>query len=124
MKLRHILNRFRGLVRGALPAVCAVVLLVTALAPPADAASLNELRQRGVLAERYDGYVVVRRNAGGAAETAAQINAKRRNLYTQRAKQQRVSVGNVGRVYARQIRAKAPPGTWFLDQDNRWVRKR
>ncbi|MEE8333336.1 MAG: YdbL family protein [Alphaproteobacteria bacterium] len=124
MKLRHVLNCFRRLVRGALPALAAIMLLATMLAPPADAASLNQLRQSGVLAERYDGYVVVRKKSGGAARTAAQINAKRRNLYAKRAKQQRVSVGNVGRVYARQIRSKAPRGTWFLDQNNRWQQKR
>lgn len=124
MKLRHVLNRCRGLVCGALAALAAIVLLVTVLAPPADAASLNQLRQSGVLAERYDGYVVVRQNSGGATRTAAQINAKRRSLYAKRAKQQRVSVSKVGRVYARQIRSKAPRGTWFLDQNNRWAQKR
>jgi len=93
------------------------------IAKPAAAASLDQLRQQGVLAERYDGYVVVRQNKGGAAQLAAQINAQRRKLYTQRAQQQRISVDQVGRVYARQIWSKAPRGTWMLDASNRWVRK-
>lgn len=124
MKLRHALTGTTRVARAVLPALIAVALLISFNTAPADAASLDQLRQQGVLAERYDGYVVVRQNAPGAAQMAAQINAKRRALYTQRAQQQRISVGQVGRVYARQIWARAPSGTWMLDASNRWVRKR
>ena len=123
MKLRHALIGLTRHARGALPALAAIALLFALLAPPADAASLNQLRQQGVLAERYDGYVVVRRNAGGAAQTAAQINAKRRQLYATRARQQRTSVDQVGRVYAKQILGKAPRGTWFLRENGKWAQK-
>ncbi len=124
MKLRHAPIGLMRLARGALPALAAIAVLFVMLAPPADAASLKQLRQQGILAERYDGFVVVRQNAGGAAKTAAQINAKRRQLYTKRAREQRTTVGKVGRVYARQIWSKAPAGTWMQDAKNRWVRKR
>lgn len=123
MKSRRALTGFAQLARAALPALAVVVMLFAALAPPAGAASLDELRQQGVLGERYDGYVVVRQNTGGAAQTAAEINAKRRALYAQRAQQQKISVDQVGQVYARQILSQAPAGTWFLDASNRWVQK-
>jgi len=124
MILHHALTGLTRLARAALPALAAAAVLFALLAPSADAASLDELRQQGVLAERYDGYVIVRQNAGGAAQMAEQINAQRRNLYSQRAQQQRITVDQVGQVYARQIWAKAPQGTWMLDANNRWVQKR
>jgi len=123
MKLRHTLTGITRSARAALPALAAIAMLFAVLAPPAGAASLDQLRQQGVLAERYDGFVVVRQNAPGAARMAEQINAKRRELYAQRAQQQRISVDQVGRVYARQIWSKAPSGTWMLDASNRWIRK-
>ncbi|MCH7487016.1 MAG: DUF1318 domain-containing protein [Proteobacteria bacterium] len=37
--------------------------------------------------------------------------------------EQRVSAGQVGRVFAQQIMQKAPRGTPFLTESGRWTRK-
>ena len=90
---------------------------------PAAAASLDELRKSGAIGERYDGYVVVRQNAPGAAAVAAQVNAERRRIYEARAAQQKISPAQVGIVYAPQIFSNAPSGTYFQAQDGSWRRK-
>jgi hypothetical protein len=90
---------------------------------PVGAASLDELRASGAIGERYDGYVVVRQSAPGAADVATKVNAERRRIYEQRAAQQKISPAEVGQVYAAQIIRNAPAGTWFLAQDGSWKRK-
>jgi len=103
-----------------------IVLMVALLAggltaAPAAAQSLDELRASGAVGERFDGLAVAR-DAGAAAEVA-KINAKRQEIYAQRAAAQGVSADQVGRVYAKEILAKAPKGTWFLMPDNKWTQK-
>jgi uncharacterized protein YdbL (DUF1318 family) len=111
--------------RRILTAVTALLLVATVSAPPAVAQSLDELRRSGVVGERYDGLVVLRdRNAPPAvARTVAQVNAKRSQIYEKRAKQQNVPVGQVGRIYAKEILQKAPKGTWFLGENGKWTQK-
>lgn len=92
---------------------------------PAAAQSLDELRASGVVGERYDGLAVVR-DAGASAQVrslVAGVNAKRRQIYAKRAAEQSVPADQVGRVYAEEIFRNAPPGTWFLGEDGRWVKK-
>jgi len=79
----------------------------------------------GLVAERYDGYAVVR-DAGAPADVQAlvdQVNAERRALYQERAAVEGAPVEEVGKVYARQIMSAAPAGTWFLGEDGNWVQK-
>jgi len=90
---------------------------------PVQAASLGELRASGAIGERHDGYTVVRNNAAGAAEIVSKVNAERRRIYQTRATQQKTSVEAVGAVYASQIFANAPAGTWFLTANGAWRRK-
>jgi len=103
-----------------------VVLMLAMLAggltaAPATAQSLDELRASGAVGERYDGLAVAR--DASAAAAVAQINAKRQEIYAQRAAAQGVPADQVGRVYAQEILQKAPPGTWFLTPDNKWTQK-
>lgn len=87
----------------------------------AAAQSLDALRASGAVGERYDGYAVARE--ASAAGVVSQVNAQRRQIYEQRAAQQKAPVEQVGRVYAGEIFQKAPAGTWFLDATGKWVRK-
>lgn len=103
-----------------------VVLMVALLAggltaTPAAAQSLDELRASGAVGERFDGLAVAR-DASAAAEVA-KINAKRQEIYAQRAASQGVPADQVGRVYAKEIFEKAPKGTWILTPDNKWTQK-
>jgi hypothetical protein len=92
---------------------------------PAAAASLDEFRKEGVIAERWDGYVEIRvSDPPAAAERIVdRVNRERRQVYTKRAKEQGVSPQSVGKVYAPKILEKAPVGTYFKKADGSYVRK-
>lgn len=86
--------------------------------PPAAADEFDDLRAQGVIAERYDGFVMVRDpSVGNAQSIVNRVNAERKGLYEQRGKQQGVAADQVGQVYAAEIMANAPAGTWFAAAD-------
>ncbi len=101
--------------------LAAAVLVLGLSAPPALAQSLNELHASGAVGERYDGYAQALQSS--AAGVVQQVNAKRRQIYQQTADKEGASVDQIGRVYARQIFAKAPPGTKFLQENGSWIAK-
>ncbi len=103
----------------ALPVAAAAALFPVA----AGAQSLNELRASGAVGEGNDGFARVRKAGGGARSVVDAVNAKRRAIYAERAKEQGTAADQVGRVYAGQILGKAPAGTWFLKESGEWVRK-
>ncbi len=103
-----------------------VILAAAALAlgwsaPPVLAQSLDQLRASGAVGERYDGYAEALQSI--AAGVVQQVNAKRKQIYAQRAAQEGASVDQIGRIYARQIFTKAPPGTKFLQENGSWIAK-
>ena len=106
--------------------VLAATVLVLGLvlgwsAPPVLAQSLDQLRASGAVGERYDGYAEALQS--GAAGVVQKVNAKRKQIYQQTADKEGASVDQIGRVYARQIFAKAPPGTKFLQENGSWIAK-
>ena len=101
--------------------LAATVLVLGLSGPPALAQSLDQLRASGAVGERYDGYAEALQS--GAAGVVQQVNAKRRQIYQQTADKEGTSVDQIGRIYARQIFAKAPPGTKFLQENGSWVTK-
>ncbi len=103
----------------------ALVLALAASGTPARAQSLDALRASGAVGERFDGLAVVR-DPGASAQVQSvvqQVNQQRRQIYGQRASQQGVPIGQVGRVYAAEIMRNAPAGTWFLAENGQWGRK-
>ena len=97
-----------------------------AVPDPAQAgARLDAFRADGVIAERFDGYVEIRdSNAPGEARSlVADVNAKRRALYTQRASESNVPVAEVGKVFANKIADTAPSGTYFRRPSGDYVRR-
>ncbi len=101
--------------------LAAVALVLGLSAPPVLAQSLDQARASGALGERYDGYAQALQSS--AAGLVKQVNAKRKQIYTQRAAQEGASADQIGRVYARQIFAKAPRGTRFLQANGSWITK-
>jgi len=87
----------------------------------AHAQSADALRASGDAGERFDGYMEARKPS--AAAVVETINAQRRQVYEERAKQQNVAVDKVGRVYAQQIVDKAPAGTWIKNEAGVWSQK-
>ena len=116
-KENFMLGRFKSL-PGLLSAPLLILMIAAA---PAWAASIKDLRASGAAGESFTGYAVAR-DAGAKADVA-EVNAQRRALYTQKAGEQGVSVDQVGRVYAEQIFAKLPPGSWFQQENGQWIQK-
>ena len=113
--------------RSFLAALAGLVLVLASFgaATPADAASLDDMRKQGVIAERWDGYIEVRTDdaPAEAKRIVDKINAERQQVYQKRAQQQGVSPEAVAKVYAPKILQKAPVGTYFKKQDGSYVRK-
>ena len=101
--------------------LAAVTLALGWSAPPVLAQSLDQLRASGAVGERYDGYAQALQSS--AAGLVQQVNAKRKQIYNQRASQEGATADQIGRVYAKQIFAKAPPGTKFLQGNGAWITK-
>lgn len=91
------------------------------LSGPAQAQSLDALRASGAVGERFDGYLVAR--DASAQGFVDQVNAQRRQIYQQRAASQDVSADQVGMVYAKEIMADVPAGTWLQKPDGSWAQK-
>lgn len=113
-------------------AACLRAILIAAMvmcglsfgAPPAVAQSLDAARASGMVGEKYDGFAVARKSATAAVrKMVANVNKQRGQIYAKRAAQQKVPRDEVGKLYAGQIAAKAPKGTWFLLQSGAWKRK-
>jgi len=94
---------------------------ILGLAVPAQAQSLNDLKASGKVGEAFDGYT--RARDGSVQGTVNSVNAKRQAIYSKRAGEQGISAAQVGRVYASQIIAKAPRGTWILTESGNWQQK-
>lgn len=109
---------------GALLALATMLLVVTEVASAQDRA-LDAPRAAGQVAERFDGYAMVRDSKAPASLRALveRINAQRRQVYKSQAASRGVPESAVGRIYAREIFNAAPAGTWFLQESGQWVRK-
>ena len=115
--------------RDVLLALMAVALFA-AIGVPGRAAVAQERpldgpRAKGIVGERYDGLAVIRQPAaaGGLESVVADINAKRQALYQRRASAEGVPVGEIGKIYAKEIFRSAPAGTWFQQENGTWLQK-
>ncbi|MBM3558873.1 MAG: DUF1318 domain-containing protein [Alphaproteobacteria bacterium] len=108
----------------ALAALAALLASGPALAQE-QPRTLDAPRSTGVVAERWDGYAILRDNTAGADLRAVveTINRKRRDHYGEVARREGTTIESVGRIYAQQIFNQAPAGTWFLGEDGNWKRK-
>ncbi len=115
---------------GAHGLLLALAALVTALAVVTGAAlaqgrALDGPRAAGQVAERFDGFAMVRGGGAPAAihDLVGRVNAQRRAHYRRQAASRGVPEAAVGRIYAKEILNAAPGGTWFLRESGQWVRK-
>ena len=104
---------------------CGTVWAVGTGGARAQGRALESPRAQGQVAERFDGYAMVRDRAApaGIGNLVNQVNAQRRAHYRRQAASRGVSETAVGRIYAKEIFSAAPGGTWFLQESGQWVRK-
>jgi len=109
----------RSFLGGVGVSVLAISLMATG---PTFADELDDLRISGAIGEAFDGFTRARDNSVKAI--VVDINSQRRKIYIKRAKVKKISVEQVGQVYAGQIAKQAPSGTWFLSKKGKWSQKR
>lgn len=80
------------------------------LAISANALTLQEAREQGILKENPDGYVTVVKSSGDASALAAQVNAERKKEYTRISKENGQPVDVVAKVAAGEIAKKVSQG--------------
>ncbi len=114
-----------GAARVVVGAILAAWMLVAAVAPAGAASTLDEYRAQGIIAERHDGLVEVRSGqaSADAERLVKEVNAKRLDIYRQRAASQGVPVEEVGKIYALELAGTAPAGTYFKKPDGGYLRK-
>ena len=109
--------------------VALVALATMALVMAGDAVAqgrpLDAPRAAGQVAERFDGYAMMRGHGAPASVRSLvdRVNAERRALYKSQAGKRGIAEAAVGQIYAKEIFKAAPGGTWFLQQSGKWVRK-
>lgn len=108
-----------------LSALAAVALLVAPAAHAASAA-IESAKASGIVGEQVDGYLGFVSGAAPDAALQAEVdenNIQRRNLYTQTASQQGVSVDAVAQIAGAQQVERAPAGQYVKDSTGAWIRK-
>lgn len=105
--------------------ILAAALLLAAPAAFAASPAIERAKAEGVIGERADGYLgfVAERVDQSLVAEVEDNNIQRRNLYTQTAQQQGVSVEVVAQTAGAQQIARTPPGQWYKDANNNWVQK-
>lgn len=101
----------------------AFAVLMTPMAHAGDPI-IDGAKDKGLVGENISGYL----ETIGAAEPALQrkvdeINAKRRDVYTQLANQQGQSLSTIARLSGEKLVAGEEAGRFVFDDSGRWVKK-
>jgi len=107
-------------------AAAALMLLATpAFADlAADKATVDAAKAAGTVGEQADGYLGIVSNADGTVTAAVnEINAGRRQVYTQTATKSGVSPDAAGQATGAQLIAKVPGGQYFKPIGGAWTKK-
>lgn len=93
-------------------------------AQSSPAAAVAEAKARGLVGERYDGYVGLVMEAGPMLRHQVQaINIRRRSIYSQFATARRVGLQEVGITAGCQLLGTVGVGEQYLGTDNQWRRR-
>lgn len=85
--------------------------------------AINGLKATGIVGETNKGFLEFRQNQASQQQLIDDENADRRKVYQAIAKQQGTDANLVGSRRAKQIAAKAKPGTWLQDEGGSWYQK-
>src|ERR1700751_1334976 len=89
-----------------------------------DKAAVDAAKAAGTVGEQADGYLGIVSGADGTVTAAVnEINAGRRQVYTQTATKSGVSPDAAGQATGAQLIAKVPPGQYFKPIGGAWTKK-
>ncbi len=85
--------------------------------------AINSLKTKGIIGETNKGFLEFRKDQASKQQLVSDENDDRRKVYKAIAKQQETDAKLVGSRRAKQIAAKAKPGTWLQDEGGNWYQK-
>lgn len=102
-----------------------VAVLLTVIAFPALALSLEEAKSQGLVGERLDGYISAVSSNPSAEVTrlVSEVNAKRKEAYAQIAAKNGQPVAVVEKLAAAKLVERAERGHYYMDVGGNWKRK-
>jgi hypothetical protein len=84
--------------------------------------AINELKNKGEVGENNLGYLEKRNDSDSSQTLISEENADRKLVYTEIAQKSGATMELVGRRRAKQIAAKAEPGTWLQNDAGQWYK--
>jgi uncharacterized protein len=111
--------------KSAIFAATALLLASPAFADLAsDKAAVDAAKAAGTVGEQADGYLGIVSSADGTVTAAVnEINAGRRQVYTQTASKSGVTPDAAGQATGAQLIAKTPPGQFIKPIGGAWTKK-
>jgi|SRR4051812_8085178 uncharacterized protein len=111
--------------KSAIFAAAALLLASPAFADLAsDKAAVDAAKAAGTVGEQADGYLGIVSSADGTVTAAVnEINAGRRQVYTQTASKSGVTPDAAGQATGAQLIAKTPPGQFIKPIGGAWTKK-
>jgi hypothetical protein len=111
--------------KSAIFAAAALLLASPAFADLAsDKAAVDAAKAAGTVGEQADGYLGIVSSADGTVTAAVnEINAGRRQVYTQTATKSGVTPDAAGQATGAQLIAKTPPGQFIKPIGGAWTKK-
>lgn len=120
------MSRIHGIRKFFAAFVAALAMAFAAPAALAGPPEIDAAKERGVVGERVDGYLGVVSGASIDAATqrkVEEINAKRRKVYEDLARQQGATVEQVAFVTGEKLTNQTPAGQYIFDQSGSWKKK-
>ena len=103
----------------------ACLLSLVLLASGAFAADLTTAKQQGLVGEQNNGYLgLVRADAPADVKAlVADVNAQRKNQFSQIAAKNGIAEAEAAKVFAREAEARTAPGNFIQNPAGAWVKK-
>jgi len=98
-------------------------LLVSTMAFSAWAISLDDAKQQGLVGEMPNGYLGVVVNSAEAKNLVASVNEKRKEIYLNLARKNKITLQQVTALAGQKALAKTQPGHLIQNAAGQWVKK-
>lgn len=98
-------------------------LLVSTMAFSAWAISLSDAKQQGLVGEMPNGYLGVVVNSPEAKSLVADVNQKRKNIYMNLARKNKITMQQVTALAGKKSLAKTQSGHLIKNSAGQWVKK-
>ncbi len=98
-------------------------LLVSTVAFSAWAISLGDAKQQGLVGEMPNGYLGMVVNNAQAKDLVASVNSKRKNIYMNLARKNKITMEQVTALAGKKSLAKTKSGHFIKNTYGQWVKK-